>query len=211
MNCKRLKFCESWFLSIDGYVFKVRNGKETRIHIFKSNKAGNPYVIFNNIKYRIIDLMIEYWVGPVKLTDRVSYKILHDFSIPLSSIIVKPFLSKFDGISLDDENKLHQYGCETRAWSANSRSDQLITAVEVYIALKTHDFKCVYCNRILNPLRWHLDHFYPLSKTGTNRFENLVPACSRCNLMKSNIDPYQFIAHCKRIIDENRFSEKPHI
>lgn len=39
---------------------------------------------------------------------------------------------------------------------------------------------CVYCGKTFE----HIDHFIPLSKFGPHCVENLVTACSRCNLRK---------------------------
>jgi 5-methylcytosine-specific restriction endonuclease McrA len=49
--------------------------------------------------------------------------------------------------------------------------------------------KCVYCGNMAQ----HLDHWVPRSEGGINRFDNLVPACRRCNLQKSVRDPYDFL------------------
>ena len=40
---------------------------------------------------------------------------------------------------------------------------------------------CYYCN---SPITDHVDHFFPLSKGGTDHFWNLVRACQRCNNAK---------------------------
>lgn len=54
---------------------------------------------------------------------------------------------------------------------------------------------CWYCGIDL-PKRWHVDHFLPLKRNpdGTFKyperdiFENKVPACQSCNIMKSDMD-----------------------
>lgn len=54
--------------------------------------------------------------------------------------------------------------------------------------------KCWYCGEELNK-GWHVDHFLPLKrnpdKTVKNpendNFDNLVPACPSCNIMKSDM------------------------
>lgn len=59
--------------------------------------------------------------------------------------------------------------------------------------------KCWYCGCDL-PKRWHIDHFLPIGrnpdKTLTNpeneHFDNLVPACPPCNIMKSSMDIEKF-------------------
>ena len=46
--------------------------------------------------------------------------------------------------------------------------------------------RCFYCGRELSPRSMHVDHFIPWSFIKDDRLWNLVPACSHCNLMKSD-------------------------
>jgi hypothetical protein len=48
---------------------------------------------------------------------------------------------------------------------------------------------CVYCGRPAN----QVDHFYPISQTGTNDAFNLVPACDRCNRSKQDHEPMEWM------------------
>jgi predicted DNA-binding protein len=49
--------------------------------------------------------------------------------------------------------------------------------------------KCAYCKgQLLYDEPWHIDHIKPVSKGGTNDPTNLVLACVRCNLEKSDRD-----------------------
>ncbi|MCA9861131.1 MAG: HNH endonuclease [Thermomicrobiales bacterium] len=44
---------------------------------------------------------------------------------------------------------------------------------------------CWHCGRELHPFRdFHIDHLIPFSRGGSDDFDNLVPACSACNLSK---------------------------
>ena len=59
--------------------------------------------------------------------------------------------------------------------------------------------KCWYCGCQL-PKRWHVDHFHPVKRNpdGTcdhpenEHFNNLVPSCPSCNIMKSSMDIEKF-------------------
>lgn len=52
--------------------------------------------------------------------------------------------------------------------------------------------KCYWCdNKIINN-NYHIDHYIPLSKGGVHRLENIVISCPKCNMQKSNKDPYKF-------------------
>ena len=51
--------------------------------------------------------------------------------------------------------------------------------------------RCFYCCKKLR--KWHIDHFTPLSRGGTNQRDNLRLACPGCNLAKSDKPPEQFL------------------
>ena len=70
------------------------------------------------------------------------------------------------------------------------------------------DGRCGICGRPVAFKNMTIDHIVPLSKGGTNDFENLQPACSLCNMVKSclTMDELQQIAKhiiwnekCKRV------------
>lgn len=46
-----------------------------------------------------------------------------------------------------------------------------------------------------------VDHLIPSSRGGSNLVENKVPACHRCNQMKSNMTLEEFAAHCRKIVE----------
>jgi 5-methylcytosine-specific restriction endonuclease McrA len=49
------------------------------------------------------------------------------------------------------------------------------------------NFSCQYCGDFFNSKDLTFDHVIPKSKGGKTRWENVVAACSRCNLKKSNL------------------------
>lgn len=55
--------------------------------------------------------------------------------------------------------------------------------------LKRDNFQCQYCGR--NPkednCKLHIDHIYPKSKGGRDIKDNLITACEKCNLGKSDV------------------------
>ena len=51
--------------------------------------------------------------------------------------------------------------------------------------------KCFYCAKILG--LYHVDHFIPLAKGGSNAAENIVIACPSCNLRKGDLMPNVFM------------------
>lgn len=50
---------------------------------------------------------------------------------------------------------------------------------------------CFWCNKI-HQGKYHIDHFYPLSRGGTHTLDNIVIACPSCNLKKHAKDPEVF-------------------
>jgi hypothetical protein len=51
---------------------------------------------------------------------------------------------------------------------------------------KRDNFTCRYCGRKTPEVILEIDHVIPVSKGGTNEFENLVTSCFECNRGKSN-------------------------
>jgi hypothetical protein len=63
---------------------------------------------------------------------------------------------------------------------------------------KRDNFRCQYCGRSSDEVTLEIDHLVPVSKGGTNDFDNLITACRECNKQKSNHD-----------IVENCYADKP--
>jgi len=45
--------------------------------------------------------------------------------------------------------------------------------------------RCFYCNNKLGEY-WITEHKTPRSKNGSNKIDNLVPSCERCNISKAS-------------------------
>ncbi len=54
---------------------------------------------------------------------------------------------------------------------------------------KRDDYRCMYCANQLGRANLTRDHVLPLSRGGTDRWENVVAACKRCNFRKDNRTP----------------------
>lgn len=203
MPIKPIKKHRNLFISSEGYVFKIHQGREVELPTKWGSNNSKLFVIIENKEYELIYLMIEYFIGDLKETDRMRFKINNLNRIPLSSIIITPLFKNSSELTCDDYNKIKLFGCDTKAYGANARCIDKITELEVYVSLKTYEFKCIYCAEKLKPNKWHLDHYHPTSKSGKNRFENLVPSCDRCNLMKGALLPNEFIYMCRKIVNSS--------
>jgi len=56
---------------------------------------------------------------------------------------------------------------------------------------------CFYCSHPLED-DYHVDHYVPISKGGSNSIENIVIACPSCNFAKNARDPHEFMASIGR-------------
>ena len=65
--------------------------------------------------------------------------------------------------------------------------------------LKKSDNKCCHCGCLLNERTSTVEHFIPLSKGGSNDFDNLVCLCKDCNDKKSDfiVRPKQYYRYLK--------------
>lgn len=53
-------------------------------------------------------------------------------------------------------------------------------------------FKCIYCGKEMGEVSLTIDHFTPLELGGSDRSDNLVAACRRCNKDKGSMPPEEF-------------------
>lgn len=70
------------------------------------------------------------------------------------------------------------------------------------------NYKCKYCRVTSLESKLHVDHIIPVSRGGGNNFGNLITACERCNIGKSN----NFIApRTPTIIDTIKYYMFKHV
>jgi CRISPR/Cas system Type II protein with McrA/HNH and RuvC-like nuclease domain len=69
---------------------------------------------------------------------------------------------------------------------------------------------CSYCVRPIDFKTFHIDHEIPVSKGGQDRFENLFPACPKCNLEKGDktLSEWEMDNHWRHLYYEDG-SRKP--
>jgi len=60
-----------------------------------------------------------------------------------------------------------------------------LTKKERYLVLERSGYACAYCGAKAPDVELHVDHILPVAHGGDNDPENLVAACSECNLGKS--------------------------
>ncbi|BDP42920.1 hypothetical protein DAETH_28890 [Deinococcus aetherius] len=76
------------------------------------------------------------------------------------------------------------------------------TGEDVRAAFAKQRGRCAYCDcKIDKRTRWHIDHFIPLSRGGTNHPENIVIACEPCNLAKSTKMPWEFMPERFQVVN----------
>jgi hypothetical protein len=68
---------------------------------------------------------------------------------------------------------------------------RLFTAVERFNVFERDEFRCVYCGKsvidgVCLSVAFHVDHVYPHSRGGSDSQDNLVTACSDCNIGKGD-------------------------
>lgn len=194
----------SYFIHSDGYIFQIVNGKE----IFPSirlNKKGKPTVIIDGVVYLLIDEMCRHFIDSFPSNAKLAYTITKEGRVPLKSM--RAVVVQKEETTEEETQLMIAYKCAQKAASANNRSKDLITQLQVYLCLKYNDFRCAFCGEHLTPIKWHLDHFQPLSRGGKNSFENLEPSCETCNIMKGALQGAQFYKRCKLIAEKYIYKE----
>ncbi len=77
-----------------------------------------------------------------------------------------------------------------RARFASVESDEITKETWAEI-LETFGHRCAYC---LEEKKLEMDHVVPISKGGTHTYDNLVPACGKCNASKGDRSLLDFLA-----------------
>jgi len=70
--------------------------------------------------------------------------------------------------------------------------------VEWLLLVVEYGGRCAYCSRVAI---LHADHRTPLAHGGSNRIENILPACAPCNLRKATMTEVEFRA---RLLSERQ-------
>ena len=74
------------------------------------------------------------------------------------------------------------------------------TAKEARDLVASSNGECYWCESSIEEDDMHLDHYYPLSKGGSNNIDNIVVSCSHCNLSKGDKDPEEFARRVGRLM-----------
>lgn len=91
----------------------------------------------------------------------------------------------FDSAALEDIVRLKWSGCCKRAELAGVINDlDWSRFLQLY---QESTGECAYCRRKLtNKAQLIADHIHPMAKGGSNTIENIVLACSACNMAKGD-------------------------
>lgn len=58
---------------------------------------------------------------------------------------------------------------------------------------KKYGGKCHYCGKEVPENNFHVDHMTPLSRGGSNKFENLCLSCPHCNMSKGTMTDKEYL------------------
>lgn len=63
--------------------------------------------------------------------------------------------------------------------------------VDIQSRFRSQNGKCFWC-KVLLPIRFHIDHYIPISRGGTNGSENIVLSCAFCNCSRKDKLPSEW-------------------
>lgn len=160
------------------------------------------------VEFRMVDLVLSTFDSNYEVGARVKFKDGNFRNVSVSNIRYKKQPVYFNA----DIDTAKDWKCGRKAASANSRFSnstlEKVSACDVYRVLEIMQFKCFYCGDNLDKNTWHLDHYIPVSKGGDNTFKNLACSCSRCNIMKHDLDGNQFFKMIKKLSSTKIFKNK---
>jgi 5-methylcytosine-specific restriction endonuclease McrA len=91
--------------------------------------------------------------------------------------------------------------CITRYRARRRNAPGRITAKDVRAQYDVQRGTCFYCPRSLAHCNFHVDHYFPLSRGGSNEPTNIVLACPPCNGAKGAKLPWEFRTRKERALD----------
>lgn len=117
-----------------------------------------------------------------------------------------PLLSQSRQREYDRKCKLkNPIAAKMKASVKNARRRKLILGVEGSYSEEDlskifyeQEGRCAYCQVVLEGTEYHVDHYIPLSRGGSNWPSNLRISCSHCNLSKGAKSPEEFLAYLGR-------------
>lgn len=69
----------------------------------------------------------------------------------------------------------------------------IISRHEIGMLLCIQDARCVYCQKLFNDNKYHIDHKIAISKGGNNDIDNIQLLCPTCNMKKSVTSHHDYI------------------
>lgn len=66
------------------------------------------------------------------------------------------------------------------------------TSADIAIQLKSQKGLCWWCEKPLDPTRFHVDHLIPVARGGSNSPRNLVISCASCNCSRKDKLPFEW-------------------
>jgi 5-methylcytosine-specific restriction endonuclease McrA len=102
-----------------------------------------------------------------------------------------------------DRGIVAHYFADRIRYAIDGVDRQFDLTVEEWRELKTcFGGRCAYCGRVPSGLRRDilvLEHVEPISRGGSHSRENVVPACNRCNVRKSDLPLLEWVCVRERV------------
>ena len=181
---------------VDGYIpdyfknmppEKIKNAEEEiRKRVFGSGKKSQVVPRFQRLKGQPPDRNLH-----IRGTGD-----FYDYDVPSGQLEIKPealsFFSKnYDvltkAVFLEWSRFLEKINTLPRIIEKVESEEVRRRALTAYQGIFRDQRYCFYCDRRLDDLQTHVDHFIPWSYIFEDEPWNLVLACERCNLRKSNL------------------------
>lgn len=107
-----------------------------------------------------------------------------------NAVRIREYNKKYDKENAEKRQLWNKVSWQKR--EAKKRTlPRTLTSSQWKAILSHFDNKCAYCGEPLT--KAEQEHFIPLSKGGGYTKNNIVPACAKCNLSKSNKNPLDWL------------------
>lgn len=103
--------------------------------------------------------------------------------------------SKRDFEYNQNENEKKRNAARKQIEDLVSPENNVEKLIEKQLLLEETNYKCLYCDDIVNINSMEVEHVLPISKSADDSFANKVCSCKTCNSAKDNKTPYEYLGH----------------
>lgn len=109
---------------------------------------------------------------------------------------IKQYKKELRANATEEQKEKERLRGRTRSANRRAVTGNHMSIKTIRTLLAQYGYKCYYCESKINQKEknsFHIDHYIPIAKGGTNEISNLVISCPTCNMSKGAKMPEEFM------------------